>query len=70
MKIILLILSLFIAGCATVGGVEITEEDNFFTITTAVTIAIAILGIKGLIDFIFAMLLETYKHRLNKKKNL
>ena len=65
MKYLLLIILL--TGCATVGPVEVTEDDTAFTILTAFVLAVIIFVIKGYVEYLFAKRLERYKRRLDKE---
>ena len=62
-----LLLILLIAGCASVGPVEVTENDTAFTILTAFALAVAVFIIKGYVEYQFAKRLERYKRQLDKK---
>ena len=58
---------LFLAGCASVAGVEVTEDDTAFTVLTATGIAVIVFVIKGYVEYQFAKRLERYKRQLDKK---
>lgn len=62
-----LILLVFLGGCATVGPVEVTPDDTWFTISTALFIAILVFLIKGYVEYFFAKKLERYKKELEKE---
>jgi uncharacterized membrane protein len=57
---------LFIAGCAQVGPVEITDTDTIWTVGIAFIIAVLVFVIKGYIEYLFAKRLERYKKQLEK----
>lgn len=67
MKYAVIISLLFLAGCASVAGVEVSKDDTAFTILTATVIAVVIFVIKGFIEYQFAKKLEKYKRQLDKK---
>ena len=62
-----LLLILLLTGCATVGPVEVTEDDTAFTILTAFGLAVIVFVIKGYVEYQFAKRLERYKRRLDKE---
>lgn len=62
-----LLIFLVLAGCATVGPVEITQDDTVFTVLTAFALAVIVFLIKGSIEYWFAKKLERYKKKLNEK---
>jgi uncharacterized membrane protein len=57
----------FLAGCASVAGVEITEDDTAITVLTATGIAVLVFVIKGYVEYQFAKRLERYKKQLEKE---
>lgn len=67
MKYIVLLSLIFLASCASVAGVEVTEDDTAFTILTATGIAVIVFVIKGYVEYQFAKRLERYKRRLDKE---
>jgi hypothetical protein len=66
-KYILLTGLLFLAGCASVAGVEVTEDDTVFTVLAATGIAVIVFIVKGFIEYQFAKRLEKYKKLLEKE---
>lgn len=68
MKYSLLLSLIFLTGCASVAGVEITEDDTASTILTAFGLAVIVFVIKGYVEYQFAKLLEKYKRRLDKEQ--
>jgi uncharacterized membrane protein len=66
-KYILLFLFVLLAGCASVGGVEITDDDTPFTVLTAFSIAVIVFLVKGYVEYFFAKRLERYKKKLDKE---
>lgn len=68
MNKLLFLCLLFMAGCATVGGVTIYPDDTIVTVTTAFLVATALIIVKSYIEFLFNKALERYKLKLNKHK--
>lgn len=67
MKYAVIVSLLFLAGCASVAGVEITESDTAFTILTATGIAVIVFVVKGYVEYFFAKRLERYKKKLEEE---
>ena len=59
-----LLLLLFLASCASVGPVEVTEDDTIFTVASAVFAALAFWYCKNWIEYRFAVKLEKKKKEL------
>ena len=62
-----ILLLILLSGCASVGPVEVTENDTVYTVLTAFGLAVAVFFIKGYIEYQFAKRLEKYKRKLDKE---
>lgn len=60
-----LLLLLLVASCASVGPVEVTEDDTIFTVANAVIAALVFWYCKNWIEYRFAVKLEKKKKELN-----
>jgi hypothetical protein len=67
MKYVLLLSLIFLAACAQVGPVEITDADTVYTVLTAFGLAVIVFITKGYIEYHFAKRLERYKKRLDEE---
>jgi uncharacterized membrane protein len=67
MKYVILLSLIFLAGCASVAGVEINADDTAFTILTAFGLAVIVFVTKGYVEYQFAKRLERYKKKLDKE---
>lgn len=66
--VILVMVIFLMTGCASVGGVEVTADDTWFTVLVAVGGFITILWAKAGIEYWFNRRLEKYKHDLSKEE--